>query len=263
MADEIKYYSTSSVIPEEKRLISPFEPERLRPASYQLTLGDKAHVGGREQVLTYSHSLVLQPHQVAVVTTNEVLRIPRFLVARWSLRVQKIYEGLLWTGGPQVDPGWVGSLFCPIYNLAERNVELYLRDAFFTIDFVRTTPLTDEYKGMGKTPEFKKTWFKPEKRTLSEHDSNRLRSAPYESLQDLSEISRFREFAVAAIALIFVVLGVMVAALSVVAVKPSVDPNGPFLSFWPMTSLVCSFVALGLATFTLVYVIKVARKFRR
>ena len=263
LADEIRYFSTSDDIPPDQRLIDPFEPERLRPASYQLTLGEKAHVGGRDQLLKYSEPLVLPPHQVAVVTTNEALRIPRFLVARWSLRVQKIYEGLLWTGGPQVDPGWVGQLFCPIYNLAERHVKLYLRDAFFTIDFIRTTPLTDEYKGLSETPEFGKTWFIPVRSSLADHDSNRLRSAPYESLQDLRELARFRELALGAVALIFVVLGVMVAALGVLAARPVVDLGAPFLSPWPMTSLLTSVAALCLSVFSLVFVALIFLRNRR
>ncbi len=254
LADEIRYFSTSDDIPPYQRLIDPFEPERLRPASYQLTLGNQAHVGGRHQLVSCSSPLKLEPHQVAVVSTREVLRIPRFLVARWSIRVQKIYEGLLWTGGPQVDPGWAGQLFCPIYNLAEREVELRFEDALFTIDFIRTTPVTNEYRSLKEAPELKRTWFIPERRTLSEHDSNRLHSAPYESLRDLRELSRFRELALGAVALIFVVLGVMVAALGVLAARPVVDTNAPFLSPWPMTSLVTSVVALGLSLFSLVFV---------
>lgn len=248
----VRLFCTSPDIPAAKRLIDPFEPDKLRPASYQLTLGKEVHIGGRHHVFRDSEPLILRPHQVAAVTTRETLRIPRFLIARWSLRVQKIYEGLLWTGGPQVDPGWVGQLYCPIYNLAERNVELCYRDGFFTIDFTRTTPVTDDYNRLRNEPEYKKTWFAPVRNTLSEHVSNRLHSAPFEALQDLEELTRFRGFALAAMPLIFVVLGIMVAALSVVAVKPTVDPEGPFLSFWPMTALVSSAVALGLAAGSLV-----------
>ena len=263
LADEIRYYSSSDEIPHDKRLISPFESQRLRPASYQLTLGDQAHVGGKHQIVSDSSPLVLEPHQVAVVSTREILRIPRFLVARWSLRVQKIYEGLLWTGGPQVDPGWVGQLYCPIYNLAEREVELQFKEALFTIDFIRTTPLTDDYRRMGETTEFKRTWFIPVRRTLAEHDSNRLHSAPFENLKDLRELSRFRDLALGAVALIFVVLGVMVAALGVMAARPVVDPDAPFLSAWPMTSLLLSVAALGFSSFSLVFAFLIHRRFRR
>ena len=263
LADEIRYFCTSSDIPQDQRLITPFQPDRLRPASYQLTLGRELHVGGQQKVLHDSEPVVLEPHQVAVVTTHEILRIPRFLVARWSLRVQKIYEGLLWTGGPQVDPGWVGHLFCPIYNLSERNVELYFQDGYFTIDFIRTTPLTEDYNNLRDGPEYRRTWFSPVRRSLSEHDSNRLHSAPYEALRDLGDLTRFRDIAIGALSLMFVVLGIIVAALGVVAVKPTVEPNGPFLSFWPMTALVTSAVALVLAAISIAIVAKGLFKGRR
>ena len=263
LADEIAYFSTSDAVPADRRLIDPFEPQRLRPASYQLTLGDQAHVGGRHYLVTKSNPLILPPHQVAVVSTREVLRIPRFLVARWSLRVQKIYQGLLWTGGPQVDPGWVGQLFCPIYNLADRKVELSFEEALFTIDFIRTTPVTHTYRNMEKADEFKKTWFIPVRRTLAEHDENRLHSAPFEDLGDLKELTRFRDLAVGAVALIFVVLGVMVAALGVLAARPVVNPGEPLLSAWPMTSLLTSVAALGFSVVSMVFAILVYQRLRR
>ena len=263
LADEIKFFCTSPDISPSQRMIDPFEPARLRPSSYQLALGRELHLGGQPQILRDAVPLVLEPHQVAVVTTREILRIPRFLVARWSLRVQKIYEGLLWTGGPQVDPGWVGQLFCPIYNLSERDVELLLDEGFFTIDFIRTTPLTSDYMNLAKEPEYRRTWFAPVRSTLSDHDSNRLHSAPYEKLRDLGELTQFREFAIGAITVMFVLLGIMVAGLGVVAVKPTVDPSGSFLSFWPMTALVASAIALLLAIVSLVLTLKILFRRRR
>jgi deoxycytidine triphosphate deaminase len=263
LADKIRYFSTSDDIPAGQRLIDPFEPARLRAASYQLTLGNQVHVGGIHHLMLDTKHLILEPHQVAVVSTREVLRIPRFLVARWSIRVRKIYEGLLWTGGLQVDLGWVGQLFCPIYNLAEQEIELRSGEGMFTIDFIRTTPLTAEYRSMGETTKFKKTWFIPELKTLAEHDSNRLHSAPYEALRDVRELTRFRDLALGAVALIFVVLGVMVAALGVLAARPVVDPGAPWLSAWPMTSLLVSVVALGLSAFSLAFAFKIYSGLRR
>ena len=195
-------------------------------------------MGGEHRRVDHSYGIVLEPHQVAVVCTREKLRIPRYLIARWSLRVTNIYEGLLWTGGPQVDPGWEGPLFCPVYNLAERTVVLKYGDPLFTIDFTRTTPITDEIRRLSNTPEYSKIWFAPQRRTLSKHDSHRLHSAPYEALRELRELRYFRNIGYVAISIIMLVLTFIVAALAVVAVKPTVDLGGPFLSFWPMTALV-------------------------
>lgn len=186
LADEIKLLCED---PTPFKLIQPFKPEKLRPASYQLTLGSDAHIGGESVQLEPQGSktpTILQPHQVAVVSTAETIRIPRFLIARWSLRVTVIYEGLLWTGGPQVDPGWAGRLYCPIYNLSEKPFILYPGKELFTIDFVRTTSLSEEYFALhANLPE---TWFTPKRRSLEDHDKYRLHSAPYEALADVKKM---------------------------------------------------------------------------
>ena len=234
LADEIKRFCEDKSDP----LIDPFNPSQLRPASYQLTLGSDLHLGGEYHQLEKLDSITLEPHQVAVVSTHERLKIPRNMMARWSLRVTKIYEGLLWTGGPQVDPGWEGPLFCPIYNLAERRVVLKHREPMFTIDFAYTTERGESHDKLREEPGYSKIWFTPQRETtLADHDKYQIHSAPYEALQELEELKKFRDFAFGAIGLMFVVLGVMVAALAVVAVKPTVEPEGPFLSFWPMTAL--------------------------
>jgi hypothetical protein len=65
--------------------------------------------------------------------------MPKFLIARWNIRVQLAYKGLLWVGGPQVDAGYVGHLFCPVYNLSDKPVSLNYGDVIAVIDFVRTS----------------------------------------------------------------------------------------------------------------------------
>ena len=257
LADEIDQYCNAN-----PSMIEPYERNRLRPASYQLTLGDCIHLGGEEQVLKLGETVTLPAHQVAVVSTRETIRVPRFLIGRWSLRVEKIYEGLLWTGGPQVDPGWEGQLYCPIYNLADRPVQLRVGDPMFTIDFTRTTGLTDQYRAMPQEPNLEKTWFSPVRRTLAEHDKHRIRSAPYERLRELQELSQFRAFGYAAVGVLFVALSAVTAALAVLAVSPTIEPDGPLLSFWPMTALMGSAAAFVVSIGTLIYVWKIGLRNR-
>ena len=90
LADEIKKLCENESAP----LIEPFNPKQLKPASYQLTLGGEANVGGEHKLIDKDNGIILDPHQVAVVCTHETLRIPRDVIARWSLRVTNIYEGL-------------------------------------------------------------------------------------------------------------------------------------------------------------------------
>ncbi len=187
----------------------------LDAASYKLRLGDEAHVGGVRVRISEDDPLVLPPHQVAIVKTYEEVNIPLFLVARWNLRVQWVYEGLLWVGGPQVDPGWQGQLYCPIYNLAEREIVIPYMERVFTMDFTRTTPVHDAVATYGYTT-------KPHKaarpKNIQGHDRNRLRSAPFEALGRLATLdTRVNSF----ISLTFLVLAVMIAAIGVVATLSS------------------------------------------
>lgn len=183
----------------------------LDTASYKLRLGDEAHVGGTWVQVSRDQPLVLSPHQVAIVKTHEVVNIPRFLIARWNLRVQWVYEGLLWVGGPQVDPGWQGELYCPIYNLAEREIVIKYLDRVFTMDFTRTTPVHENNASYGfrtKTHEYARP------KSLQGHDIHRLRSGPFEALSTLATLdTRVNSF----ISLTFLALAVMIGAIGVVA----------------------------------------------
>ena len=229
---EISYYAKHPTYP----MISPFDEDNLKPARYLLTLGHEAVVGGETMHLSEEEPLIIAPHQVAIVRTREKLNLPRFLVARWNLTVGMVYTGLLWVGALQVDPGWVGYLPCPIYNLSNDKVVIKPGEPLFTIDFVRTTRFRSGHNLAypNKTPV---PTINPPIRSFDTHN---IRSGPYEKLRDLEELQRFRNAAYGAIGLMFAVLAIMVAGLAVVAVKPAVDPDGPFLSFWPMTALFLS-----------------------
>ena len=86
----------------------------------------------------------IPPFLVAVLITTEALCLPRFVIARWNLVVKLAYKGLLWVGAAQVDPGYVGHLSCPIYNLSDKHVRLDEGDYIALVDFVITTPFPYE-----------------------------------------------------------------------------------------------------------------------
>ena len=168
-------------------------------------------MGGRRVPISCGQPLVLAPHQVAVVKTHEEINIPRFLIARWNLRVTWVYEGLLWVGGPQVDPGWQGALYCPIYNLAEREVVIPYMERVFTMDFTRTTPFHKKKASYGYKSKPHKN---ARKKNLQGHDINRLQSAPFSALSQLATLdTRVTAF----ISLTFLALAVVIAAIGVLA----------------------------------------------
>lgn len=175
LRNEIMFYATQVTPP----LIRPFEEHCLKPASYHLRLGRECRVNGQDRPLSDQNpKLMIPPHQLAVVSTLEQLNIPGFLVGRWNLKVRKVYEGLVWVGGPQVDPGYDGHLYCPLYNLSTRTVELTFKEPLFTIDFVRTTPY-------GERCAMWERGDKPD--SLGAYDVYRLESGPSQSLKDVDD----------------------------------------------------------------------------
>ncbi len=138
LSDRIKYYCT------KYQLVEPFEDERLRPAAYSLSVGRNYSILGELRALDDWMSLTIDPYQVAIIETLETLNMPEYLIGRWNVRTKKAYQGLLWVGGAQVDPGFRGHLCCPIYNLSTVPVTLAFREPLAEIDFETTTPFEED-----------------------------------------------------------------------------------------------------------------------
>jgi deoxycytidine triphosphate deaminase len=212
--DEITYYCTQATPP----LIAPFDRRQLKPARYQLRLGGQARINGENRAITPQQPLVIKPHQVAVVQTLERLNIPRFLIGRWNLRVNMVYRGLLWVGALQVDPGWIGYLPCPLYNMSDKEVELLYGEEVFTIDFVRTTRFIPN---VSKPYRMK---FDPNPE-IAIFDSHRLKSGPYETLAKVDAltetVTEIRKYVDTFITFMIAALGIIVAAIGVIAAAPT------------------------------------------
>lgn len=237
------------------KLITPFEQQYLKPASYHLRLGAKCRVDGKDVELSYNcPRLTIPPHGIAVVTTLETLNIPGFLIARWNLKVKKVYEGLVWVGGAQVDPGYSGNLFCPLYNLSNRDVYLELGETLFTIDFVRTT-LYDESKGCRLLEVERPT------DTLGALDKVPLRSAPKEQFDAIREqldntkenLDRFQSRIDSFQGITFTVLGIIIAALSFVSVSQFTDMSAKNPSWWQITTWLVVLLSILILTAILAF----------
>jgi deoxycytidine triphosphate deaminase len=175
LRDEIERYCKL-----QPPLIDPFDPDQLKPASYYLRLGAECHVSGKRYELSAKKPrLLIPPHELAMVSTFEKLNVPGFLIGRWNLRVMMVYEGLIWVGGAQVDPGYEGHLYCPLYNLSTRAVELQFKESIFAIDFVRTTRFQEGISEL---------WKRKRADSLDAHDIHLLESAVAKDLRRIDEI---------------------------------------------------------------------------
>jgi len=198
-------------------LIDPTDdPKCFKEAtSYQLRLGSRYRIGesGSAEWLTDSKKdLQIPPHGIAIVSTYEWLNIPGCLIARWNLKVRMVYRGLVWVGSLQVDSGYQGFLFCPIYNLSNQPQILIYKDPLFIIDFVLTTPAPDKY-GLWELRGDRYSTF-----DFDRLDEQKIRSAPQQSFQDMwghiktleSKVERFQDT-------ILIIISFIIAALAIVS----------------------------------------------
>lgn len=224
---------------EKFSLIQPFDKDLLKPARYKLTLGEDYAMAGELRKLydvPGKNELTIPPFQVAIVSTRQTLNMPRFLIARWNLDIDRVYDGLLWVGGPQVDPGYNGRLFCPIYNLSDKAVKLKLGDDIASIDFVKTTTFQK-----GKTL----VYPSPPRRKKLSHYNWRLQSALYEMAEKKigafeEEIRETTERVNRSIVSIFTVLAILIAAISLVLTRQEWSP----IPTWGWVALWLSISAL-------------------
>lgn len=229
LSNEIERYAR------EHQMIEPLDEKSIEPANYNLRLGEQYRVGGKTKLLDdKNRSLTIRPYEVVVLSSYERLCLPRFIIGRWSLRVSAAYEGLLWTGGAQVDPGYKGRLYCPIYNLSDREIHLTYKQKIFSIDFVRTTPFIENEC---------KPWESKREDSIEKYDKFGLKSELVLTSKRAEEAShRIDTFQ----AITFALLGIIIAALAVMAAAPFGEKLlAP--STWQWVTLAISLIAIIIA----------------
>lgn len=102
--------------------ITPFVPEQVNPASYDVTLGDDWICPTREPEQTKADSIVLFPGEVILATTREYLKMPRDVVSDLKL---KSTLGRLWLNHSM--SGWIDCNFHGQVTLELQNLGPYPR----------------------------------------------------------------------------------------------------------------------------------------
>ena len=86
--------------------ISPFNPEQINPASYDVTIGSHWICPTREPESFHNESITLFPGEVILATTQEYVKMPRDVVADLKL---KSTLGRLWLNHSL--SGWIDCNF--------------------------------------------------------------------------------------------------------------------------------------------------------
>lgn len=227
LSDQIQYYCQNF------NLIDEWDPSCLRPAGYDLRVGSNVSIRGENKVLRDFESISIGPYQVAVIETYERLNMPEFLIGRWNIRVALAYDGLLWVGGAQVDPGFRGHLACPIYNLSDKDVSLTFKQPLAMLDFVTTTKVNNFSQRFDweKRKKIVFTQYQPERLVsgittkiegrLDKFEEKTTQSIATERKQNQSALQRTQNRIDTFVTAILTVISVLFAGLGVVATRSS------------------------------------------
>lgn len=139
-------------------LVTPFRPERIANAAYELALGGEAYVSsstdGKKTSIADGEQLVIPPGQFALLLTEEVVRIPPEAIGLISIKAGMKLKGLVNVSGFHVDPGFNARLKFSVYNAGSHNIVLDQGKSLFLLwlcDLNAPTPTADLYsKSAGK-----------------------------------------------------------------------------------------------------------------
>lgn len=135
-------------------LLRNADPEMVKGASYDLRLGDEYYYDGKIQKLSDKNPfLTIEPYDYAVVSCMETAWMPRDIIAKFGLTVGLFCQGVILSNGPQIDPGFRGTLFCLLFNTSNRAVHLKRGKHYATIEFNKLIGYAEPYEGkyQGKT----------------------------------------------------------------------------------------------------------------
>ena len=129
-------------------LLRDADPEMINGASYDLRLGDEYYYDGKIQKLSDNKPfLTIEPYDYAIVSCKETAWIPRDVIAKFGLTVGLFCQGVLLSNGPQIDPGFRGTLFCLLFNTSNRAVHLKRGKHYATIEFNKLIGYSEPYEG--------------------------------------------------------------------------------------------------------------------
>ncbi len=129
-------------------LLRNANPKMVNGASYDLRLGDEYYYDGKIRKLSPENPfLTIEPYDYAIVSCKETACMPRDVIAKFGLSVGLFCQGIILSNGPQVDPGFRGTLFCLLFNTSNRAVHLKRGMHYATIEFNKLLGYATSYSG--------------------------------------------------------------------------------------------------------------------
>jgi len=131
-------------------VLDPLDEAKVEPASYDARVGAWAFASSSKEKLNISEKgvLIIEPGEFAVLECRERVELDNRTAAQLGLRSEYARRGLLMLSGPQIDPGFKGTLVVRVINLAPKPVAMPYEAPFMTLQFFRLrAPVSKPYCG--------------------------------------------------------------------------------------------------------------------
>lgn len=128
----------------------PYDKNQIQPASIDLRVGDEGATTKHKQRVDIAAKglIILEPGDFGVICILEHVNLGPQYVGRIGLRSKYARKGLIATTGPQIDPGFEGSIKVGLANLTPKSVPLSHRDDILTLEIHRLEkPVAKSYSG--------------------------------------------------------------------------------------------------------------------
>ena len=136
----ILVHSEIRVLVDECNLIDGFDESSIQGASYDMRLGSQYVKRGEVKTLTNDlPTIILEPSEFSVFTSFESLKLPLNMIGHVGLMSNWARRGIVSLFSPQIDPGYWGILFVPVFNAGDAPISFTLSEKIFTVEFDTTT----------------------------------------------------------------------------------------------------------------------------
>jgi deoxycytidine triphosphate deaminase len=125
-------------------------PQKIEPASIDLTVGDEVFMASRDEVIKLSEGdfVLLPAGEIALIVTREEIKLSPKIAGHLGLRSFFTRKGLILLAGPQIDPGFEGTLHVVLCNIFSTEISLTYGEPFCTVEFHELSESVDTpYEG--------------------------------------------------------------------------------------------------------------------
>ena len=120
-------------------LVEPYKSENLKENSYNLTISKYAWASGKSIYKEDTKKIVLPPHEVAFVYSEEVIHVGNNLGGAVHSKVGIVANGIGHIG-TMFGPNYKGRFLINLHNITDNEIELNVGDTFcsLTFDYLKT-----------------------------------------------------------------------------------------------------------------------------